>query len=164
MIRTQLFVLVFILAGALMAAGQSLSPTVISASGGSGSANGASLSWTTGELMVQTFSSDSLLLTQGFQQGNYSISTAVNEFRELQMDVEIFPNPVKHTLSIDFQGMVERTARLRLMNLTGKTLMTRNIANPEGVYRLNMSGYSPGTYMLEIRVDNSRKAFKIVKH
>ena len=147
-----------------MAAAQSLSPTVISSSGGSGSSNGTHLSWTTGELLVQNYSADTLMLTQGFEQGEYSITTAVDELRGMGMDVAVYPNPVSNMLNVDFKGQIDQTVRVRLMGLNGKLILAREYSSPSQVRRMNMNGVAPGTYMLEVRVGGKRKAFKIVKH
>ena len=52
----------------LTVAGQSVSPEVIASSGNYYEAANASLSWTLGEVAVETYSSGGITLTQGFQQ------------------------------------------------------------------------------------------------
>ena len=159
-----LFLVVSILTGAISAAAQNLSPTVISSSGGSGSADGTSLSWTTGELISQTFSADTLMLTQGFQQGEITVATAANELHGLSIDVKVYPNPVRNMLNIDFKGMTDHTARVKLMNLNGKVIFTREINDPSNIKRINLNGNTSGTYMLEVSINGRSKTFKIVKH
>jgi len=164
MLKKPLLFLLTIATGASMAAAQSLSPTVISSSGGSGSSSGTHLSWTTGELLVQNYSADTLMLTQGFEQGEYNITTAVDELQGMGMDVAVYPNPVSNMLNVDFKGQIDQTVRVRLMNLNGKLILAREYSSPSQVRRMSMNGVAPGTYMLEVRIDGKRKAFKIVKH
>ena len=164
MLIKQLFIFLIFLTGATAAAAQNLSPTVISSSGGSGSADGTSLSWTTGELISQTFSADTLMLTQGFQQGEITVATAANELHGLSMDVNVYPNPVRNMLNIDFKGMMDQAARVKLMNLNGRVIFTREINNPSNITRINLDGNTPGTYMLEVSINGRSKTFKIVKH
>jgi hypothetical protein len=57
---------------------QSLSPTVIASSGGYFTGTGASLSWTLGEIVTETFSNGSYILTQGFQQPVEGIIISIN--------------------------------------------------------------------------------------
>jgi hypothetical protein len=52
------------------ASSQSISPSVIGAAGGSGSAGGVTIDWTVGELAVTTLNNGSNILTQGFHQGD----------------------------------------------------------------------------------------------
>jgi len=48
--------------------GQSISSSVVASAGGYSEAGEISLSWTLGELAVETFTASELILTQGFQQ------------------------------------------------------------------------------------------------
>lgn len=164
MLKKPLLCLLVFFTGATMAAAQSLSPTVISSSGGSGSSNGTYLSWTTGELLVQNYSADTLMLTQGFEQGEYTVTTALDELKGMGMDVAVYPNPVRNMLNVDFKGQINHTVRVRLTSLNGKLMLSREFSSPARVRRMNMNDVAPGTYMLEVRIDGKRKAFKIVKH
>jgi hypothetical protein len=164
MIKKYVFIVFFITSGLITAVAQSLSPTVLSFSGGFGSSGGTSLSWTAGELMIQTFSDGSVMLTQGFHQGDITVSTAVDEMRKSAMDVHIYPNPVSDMLDVEFKNMVDYTIQVRLVDLTGKTVLRKEISQPSNRLWLNLSSVSSGTYMLEIRAADKRKVFKIVKH
>ncbi|WP_292487827.1 T9SS type A sorting domain-containing protein [Methanohalobium sp.] len=114
--------------------------------------------------MVQTFSDGSAMLTQGFHQGNITVSTAVDEMSESAMDVQIYPNPVNDILNVKFKNMVDQTIQVRLVDLTGKTILTREFSDPSNTQRLNLSPVTSGTYMLEVNAGQKRKVFKIVKH
>ena len=162
--KQYLLILVLIITVATSAFAQNLLPTVISSSGGSGSSDGISLSWTTGELMTQTFSADTLMLTQGFQQGEITVATSVNKLHGLSMDVKVYPNPVQNMLNINFKGLINQPARIKLMTLSGKVIFTREINNPSNITRINLNGISPGTYMLKVSINGRSKTFKIVKH
>jgi len=164
MLKKYLFILFFITSGVFTTAAQSLSPTVLSSSGGFESSDGTSLSWTTGEVMIQSFSEGSIMLSQGFQQGNITVSTAVDEMSESAMDVQIYPNPVNDILNMEFKNMVDHTIQLKLVDLTGKTVLRKEFSQPSNTVRLNLSSVSSGSYMLEVRAAEKRKVFKIVKH
>jgi hypothetical protein len=164
MLSKQLLILILIFTGATTAAAQNVSPTVISSSGGSGSADGTFLSWTTGELMVQTYSADTLMLTQGFQQGEITVTTTASELQGLSRDVRVYPNPVQNRLNVDFQGVVDKTARVKLLNLNGKVFLTKEITNTSNTTRINLNGTPSGTYILEVSIKGRSKSFKIVKH
>lgn len=163
MFKIHLITILFVLTGIITGTAQSLSPGVISSAGGTGNTEGISLNWTTGEVVVQTFTTDSLTLSQGFQQGNYTIATAANTLQGTGMEVDVYPNPVRHNLSVNFEELTDETVQLKLLNLTGKVIMIREISDPINVYRMNMRNINPGSYMLIVRVDNGRKTFKIIK-
>jgi hypothetical protein len=57
---------------------QSLSPTVISSSGGYFTGTSLSLSWTLGEIATETFSNGGCILTQGFQQPYGIVISGIN--------------------------------------------------------------------------------------
>src|SRR4051812_9015968 len=69
--RIYIFVLLFI---CIQAGAQSLSPKVIASAGGYFTSANASLSWTLGETMGQTFTNGNNVLTQGFQQPYVTVS------------------------------------------------------------------------------------------
>lgn len=163
MLKKRIYILLLFLTGASMAAAQTLSPTVVASAGGFGSSGNVSLSWTAGELVSKNLSVDTLMLTQGFQQSQLTVTTSVNEFNALTTDVKVYPNPADNVLNVDFQGMADQILQLKLMSLNGKVVMTRKIHNPKGNTRLNINGASPGTYMLEISLNGKSKIFKIVK-
>lgn len=53
-----------------MAMAQSISPSVIASSGGSGTVGGVTVDWTVGEVAVTTLDNGTNILTQGFHQGD----------------------------------------------------------------------------------------------
>ena len=164
MLKRHFLICFLFLTGTLFVSAQSLSPAVISSSGGSGEANGTLLSWTIGETMTQTFSSDTLLLTQGFQQGYFSITTSLDELTGLGFKVNLYPNPVNQDLNIEFSENPTSQVQLKLMDLTGKVIVTRIVNSPSNILRLNMNDLTAGVYFLEIRMQMKRTVFKILKH
>lgn len=62
------FILISIIGCFLNISGQTLTPEVISSSGGYFENTNASLSWTLGETVTETFSGTNVILTQGFHQ------------------------------------------------------------------------------------------------
>ncbi len=163
MLSKQILIVLLILTGATRAGAQNLSPTVLSSSGGSGSADGTSLSWTAGELMAQTYMADTLMLTQGFQQGKITVITATSELNGLSMDVNVYPNPVRNMLNIEFKGRADQFVRITLMDLNGKLMLEREINNPSNIKRINLNGTPAGTYMLKVNIGGRGKTFKIIK-
>ena len=152
-----------LLTGVTRVSAQELTPGVLSTSGGMGTADGTAISWTVGELMVQTFSADTLMLTQGFEQGEITVTTSANELSETVMDVQVYPNPVRNILNVDFHNITAQRVRIELMSLNGQTILIREVNNPFNLSRINLNGAAPGTYLLEVSINGKSKTFKIVK-
>ena len=70
-------VLLFISCIAFLAPGQSISSYVVATAGESAEAGGISISWTLGEIAIETLEDNAgtLTLTQGFQQGYFEITS-----------------------------------------------------------------------------------------
>ena len=130
---------------------QSLSPSVI-ASGGGFSANGtAMLSFTTGELtMVETFSSGSSILTQGFQQPE-DFNTGITVVAPQGPGTSVFPNPA--TESINLLSDFNEAGRLRLLltDALGRTVLQGDeLEIPGGTSRISqdVSRVASGVYFI----------------
>jgi len=139
-----------IFSGALRA--QSLTPTVI-ASAGDFLTNGTlSLSFTLGEVAVTTLQATNLILTQGFQQPfELDVANAV-ESKPVNWSVKAYPNPVTDILKIRFTLKKTDDYILQLLDVTGKKLLIKElnrVATGE-TYEVDMSGYAPGIYLLNI--------------
>ncbi len=78
---------------------QNLQPGLIAASGGSGSSESGSLSWSVGELAVVTFSAAEAQLTQGFHQNGLQL-TPVVEIDDRSVQIDVFPNPTSQALQV----------------------------------------------------------------
>ena len=65
---------------------------VISATGRSVENAGYQLSWTVGEPMVETFSSENSALTQGFHQSKLAV-TAIDQLSIGNLKLKVYPNP-----------------------------------------------------------------------
>ena len=88
---------------------QTLSPTVISSSGGFYSAGNTTLSFTVAEMtMVQTFMQPNNMLTQGFQQPELiSDTTGVIESIKPSEEVLIYPNPTNGQFNVSYYANIE---------------------------------------------------------
>ncbi|MBE0654801.1 MAG: hypothetical protein IH594_13445, partial [Bacteroidales bacterium] len=75
---------------------------VVSSGGGSKSATGVQISWTLGEPVIETFSSGSTILTQGFHQSKLS-ATPVTDLLFPEMELTVFPNPTQDYVIIQFK-------------------------------------------------------------
>ena len=164
MLKKQLLFLLFMLAGIHFSAAQTLTPQVVSVAGTSADNGDVYLSWTIGQTVSQTFSADTLMLTQGFEQGEVSVTPISEGLKTLEADVRVYPNPVQSRLSVDFHSSGNETVRLRLMNLSGRVVLNRAVTSFSNTHEINLSQVPSGTYLLKVSVENKVKTFKVVKH
>lgn len=115
---------VWLLLTAGMATAQSLSPTVVSTSGGFASSANGTLSYTTGEMtMVKTFSGGSNILTQGFQQSDSAVAIGfIDPAKGLDGAVALYPNPASTQVWIAFEFASAGDVEVKLYDLLGQQL------------------------------------------
>jgi hypothetical protein len=145
--------------------GQSLTPQVLGTTGNYTVAGGTSLSFTTGETVVPTFSTSSHILTQGFQQPN-DIYLAVQNISALPYQVQVYPNPTMDNVMIKIPSHTggQNTA-FNLVDVLGRVLYETQKNTSSGTEILiPMSEYAAGTYLLNITDGNKNTStYKIIK-
>jgi len=137
---------------------QTLSPTVISSSGGFYSNTSGMLSFTVAEMtMVQTFSAGSNILTQGFQQPE-DYTVGIVEPPVVSGDILIYPNPTNGNFTLNYYNYDNSETTLRLFNLSGQVLMEKQVSQLVGLNTINfnISDFSQGMYILELATTNSK--------
>jgi len=133
---------------------QSITPEVISATGGDTSNANVSLSWTVGEPVSETVSGSNATITQGFHQEHYEI-ISIEEHKELGYDIVVYPNPTTDFINVELTFIGKQSAPLNtefnivLTDNMGKTLMNKNLNNTLE-YAVPMRDYAAGQYFLQI--------------
>jgi Secretion system C-terminal sorting domain len=145
---------------------QSVLPETFSTSGDHFTGTNAGLSFTIGEPIIETISNTTNILTQGFQQTNYTI-TSLKEFPDFGDQILVFPNPVSNTLQVCIDGELENSnLNMELIDDTGKILITDTFSKTDLSYLLNMREYPRGNYFL--RITNKKEglvnSYKIQKY
>ena len=144
---------------------QSLSPTVIASSGEYFSSGGLTVSWTLGELAVETFDAGSVIITQGFQQP-YDIGTSIKE-KGLDWSITPYPNPVTDFLKIRFELGEPLDLNVEILDISGRKHLIREFyaVSSGEIVTLNMSGYVRGVYLVRIFTPDHRvqRTYKIQK-
>jgi len=116
--------LYFVFAAALLSLGmsaQSLTPQVIASTGGFSSNANGSLSYTVGEMtMVQTFSANNNILTQGFQQPN-DVSVGLLDITQDDFgSFVVYPNPAVDNTYLAFQMPEAGRVTISLYDMLGQ--------------------------------------------
>ena len=134
--------------------------TVIGTQGNSSSNSACSLDYTIGEVVIAFGSDSSSILTQGFHQPVFEITTV--ETIEVNFDVVIYPNPAVDQLNLRFKE-INRGDQFQLYDALGKQLVQELIVDYQ-MY-IPFSNYSTGIYFLSIISSENKliKTFKIQK-
>ncbi len=139
---------------ASVANAQMLTPTVIASTGGFSSNANGSLSYTVGEMtMVQTFSANGNILTQGFQQPNDNITGLIDMTKDEFGSFAVYPNPAVDNLTFGFQLPEASKVRVALYNAVGQLVSevyNGKYATGKTVEQLNVTTYAAGVYILTL--------------
>jgi hypothetical protein len=150
--------------------GQSINPEVTSSAGGFFQGTNASLSWTIGECVIETFSNTNYILTQGFQQSYAEVSTLV-ETPEFDFDISVYPNPTSDFFWIEsskayktLENKLQSFENLKaeLFDLHGRVLHEQNLVQTRE--KISLKGFAQNYYILNISTDKGMlvKSYKIL--
>jgi hypothetical protein len=148
----------------LAATAQVKQEVIASAGGYNKSAdNSISISWTLGETIVPTFTSQdgSLILTHGFQQK--LIITAVEENLEEPVKVTIYPNPASELINIQFESATDKEISLYLLDSQGRLVKTDKIETATMDKTINLQDLPAGIYYLRLTKGKLVNVYKVVK-
>ena len=133
---------------------QNVSPEVLSSAGGTLSNSQYMVDWTVGEPVIETVLGSTHILTQGFHQPDFFI-TSIKETHDYS--ILVYPNPASSVLMI--QTDIQQPLQASLYDLNGKIL--NEIRFTEST-EFNISNLSRSVYLLKI-TDQKKHIIKIVK-
>jgi hypothetical protein len=125
--------------------------------------NTISISWTLGETIVPTFTSQdgSLILTHGFQQK--LIITAIDENLEIPVKVTIYPNPASELVNIQFESATDKEISVYLLDSQGRLVKTDKIEAASIDKTINLQDLPAGIYYLRLTKGKLVNVYKVVK-
>ncbi len=132
---------------------------VIATSGDYSENANASLSWTIGETMTETYTAGTTILTQGFQQSKLT-ATSVFELPESNITVGIAPNPATNFVKLKISDT--ENISFRLFDYNGKLINKTKVISEET--EIPFSRLPNAAYFLKIMKGNMLiKTFQIIK-
>ena len=137
--------------------GQILSPSVVSSSGASYSNGGVIMDFTLGEIVIETFSNNANILTQGFHQGIIKIVLSVSD---IDIKTKIYPNPTTNFIIIELEKNVN--ADILVYDINGK-IVIKDKLNEEQKKQLDFSFLTQGNYLLHINIADKQSVYQINK-
>jgi hypothetical protein len=144
---------------------QQVKQDVIASAGGYNKSadNSISISWTLGETIVPTFTSQdgTLILTHGFQQK--LIVTAIEENLDNLVKVNVYPNPASEAINILFETATDKEISISLLDAQGKLVMTDKIEAAVLSKNMNLQSLPAGIYYLRLTKGKLVNVYKVVK-
>jgi hypothetical protein len=120
-----------------------------------------SLSFSFGELAIETFLSNNNILTQGFQQTNL-VAVSIKELPGLDFEISVYPNPVKDIVMLKIPSDKLVGKQYKLYDSNGKLLQIKLLQETET--EISFSSLTPATYFIKVgEGEKELKTFKIVK-
>jgi len=131
---------------------QRFEPEVIANDGGNNKLGDMQVEWTLGEPAIESVANNDRLYTQGFHQPLIVMSRKNEEIViEDDMKITAAPNPVEHILTVSFWSKKDESLMINLVDVNGKILFVKPINGKTGTMQINMSAYSDGMYLLNVR-------------
>ncbi|MDC0303982.1 T9SS type A sorting domain-containing protein [Flavobacteriales bacterium] len=127
---------------------QSISPEVI-ASAGEHFENGTTqLSWTLGEVVIDTYGNGTNTLTQGFHQTQLTVTSVEETLSEVRLNM--YPNPTSELLNIDL-GNNQTDINLQLFDMSGKLVYQAKIEAFQTNHVVPMNLVATGNYLVQMQ-------------
>jgi hypothetical protein len=151
----------------LYVSGQSISSYVIASAGESVETGGLSVSWTLGELAVETLedNGNTLVLTQGFQQGYFEITSIEDPLLSDNFKLKVYPNPAKDFVWVELESDEINGAIIEMYDFNGKLVYNSKLNITEGRTQIELTNLSSSQYILKITDPFGKvlNTFKLIK-
>ncbi len=138
--------------------------TSINTSGGYGSGNGGTVSFSVGQISYHTIKASNGSVAEGVQQPfEISVLSVLEDMDLINLHIQTFPNPTTNFLSLSISNYEITDLSYQLFDLQGKMVLNETISND--ITQVNMSNLGPSTYILKVEQNHKvLKTFKIIKH
>lgn len=159
--KQYIFILVLILFA--LSASSQVKQEVIASAGGYNVNGALSISWTLGETIIPTFTSQdgSLILTHGFQQK--LIITAVEENIDLLVNIKVYPNPASEVVNIQFEEPIDGEIVVAILDSQGKLVKRETVEADMVEKQISLQGFPAGIYYLRLTKGKLVNVYKVVK-
>lgn len=127
---------------------QSISPEVIASAGEHFDNGTTQLSWTLGEVVIDTYDNGTNILTQGFHQTQLTITSVEESLTDVRLNM--YPNPTSELLNIEL-GNNESDINLQLFDMSGKLVHQAKIEAYQTKYIVPMNLVATGNYLVQMQ-------------
>lgn len=132
--------------------------------GGDAQSNGGSVSYTVGQVVLQTSSNGTISVAEGVQQPYEIMTVGVDDYPQIVLNAVVYPNPTENIAQLQLNGFEIPIGGLRAIIYDGNGKMLQNLNVTDDITPFQIGQYAIGTYYLELR-DGKRllKTFKVVR-
>ena len=133
--------------------------------GGDAQSSAGSVSYTVGQIAVQTVAnSNGIYVAEGVQQPYEIQAVGVDNYPQIVLDAVVYPNPTENIAQLKLNGFELPAEGLRATIFDGNGKMLQSFSVTDDLTSFQIGQYATGTYYLEVK-DGKRvlKTFKIVR-
>ena len=132
---------------------QSIEPEVVASAGEHFDNGTTQLSWTLGEVVIDTYDNGTNILTQGFHQTQLTVTSIEETLADIRMN--LYPNPTSEFLNIEL-GNNEKDINIQLFDMSGK-LVHKDVINAyDTKYVLPMQSVATGKYLIQMQSEDGK--------
>jgi len=136
----------------------------VSTAGGDASGSESTASYTIGQVVYTTNSSQSGTITQGVQQPyELYVVSGIAEAKGISLECAVYPNPTNNLVKLKIENFNLGNLSYELYDINGKLLQDKKTEGSETI--ISMADLVPAIYFLKV-TDNTKevKVFKIIKN
>ena len=115
------------------------------------------MDYTLGEIVVETQTNSTTILTQGFHQGVLKVNTSVEN---IDIKTKVYPNPTTNFIIIELEKNVN--ADILVYDINGK-LVIKDKLKDENQKQFDFSFLKQGNYFLHINISDKQSVYQINK-
>ena len=132
--------------------------------GGDAQSNGGSVSYTVGQVAVQTSSDGTISVAEGVQQPYEIMTVGVDDYPQIVLNAVVYPNPTENIAQLQLNGFEIPSGGFRAILYDGNSKMLPSLNVTHDITPCKLGQYATGTYYLERR-DSKRllKTFKVLR-
>ena len=155
--------------GGFITQAQTIERQVIGSMGGIISGGNYSVDCTVGETVIDTFSSGSILLYQGYHHVNDSNKVASIKEITWSASYQLFPNPTRNQATLRISGASAATnLDVQVFSITGKLISTHKLnvnKSLQSELKIDVSNQSAGVYLIKVTDPNSNysQSLRLIK-
>lgn len=163
--KTLIFFISFVLLMNITSQAQAIQKQVVGTAGNLDTLDAFLVSWTLGEVVSEKFTNPDCILTQGFHQSWFTITTATEEHQQVDWQITCYPNPAANFVNVKVTtNKPDGRYIISLSDVNGKQLFIRDIAAGD-VEKINLTSFNASMLFLKVVHVSSKteQCFKIVK-
>ena len=147
--------------GGLFFLGTAVAQNAVVPVGGTASGSGGTVTYTVGQIAVQTNSDGTTSISEGVQQPFEISVVGVDDRPDITLTAKLYPNPTLSVCNLQCEAWQDLD-EVRIYDPNGKFLFRKKIES--NITEMEFSSYAPGTYYVNVHKGQQvLKTFKVVK-